>query len=237
MPAALTTPPPSYQPLSGPETAFLKARQVVDEREGSHIRRANHWRLVALGNSALSLVLSAGLIVQSTQVRIEPYVVEIGAGEQVRVVKNAAQSDYQPQAALIKKALADWLIAVRSVSSDPIVVRQNWLNAYHWVTPKGKVQLDAFAQAEDPFALVGKATRSIQQIQVSQLPHTQTYRVEWVERTWSSNGAPQGQPQAYVGTHTLVTLKPKTAQALQDNPLGIYIDGFEWTQLATQDGE
>ncbi len=236
MSSPLTTPLPNYKPATAPETAFSRARQIVDDREGSHILRANHWRLAAFGSLCTSLVLSVGLIVQSTKARIEPYVVEVMNGEQVRVIKGAAQSDYRPKPAFVEKALKEWLVSVRSISSDPIVVRNNWLKAYKFVTPKGKVQLDAFAQSEDPFSLVGVMTRSVQEIHVSHIPHSQSYRVEWLEQTWTVSGVPQGEPQSYLGTHTLETLKPKTAQALEDNPLGVYVDGFEWT-LMLNNGE
>lgn len=236
MSSELMNPLPSFKPDENPETAFLRAQQVVDEREGSLLVRAYHWRVAALGSIGVSLVLSAGLIVQSTKARVEPYVVEIVNGERVRAIRQAAQSEYVPHTAIVKKALHEWLIAVRTVSSDPIVVRENWLRAYKFVSPKGKAQLDAFAQLEDPFSLVGKSTRSIQQVHINRIPNSQTYRVEWIEQTWSTNGAPQGDPQTYVGTHTLITRKPRTEQALKDNPLGVFVDGFEWSLLLSEEG-
>lgn len=44
---------------------------------------------------------------------------------------------------------------VRSLSIDPIVVRQNWLDAYDYTTDKGAAVLNDYASKNDPFAHIG----------------------------------------------------------------------------------
>ena len=47
---------------------------------------------------------------------------------------------------------------MRSLSIDPVVVRQNWLKAYNFVTDKAAVTLNEYARGNDPFAKVGRET-------------------------------------------------------------------------------
>ena len=61
---------------------------------------------------------------------------EVAAGGQVRAVGEAA-TPYKPNDAQIAYRLARFLADVRSLSIDPIVVRQNWLEAYNYTTDKG----------------------------------------------------------------------------------------------------
>ena len=51
---------------------------------------------------------------------------------------------------------------VRSLSIDPIVVRQNWLDAYDYTTDKGAVVLNEYARVSDPFARIGKESVTVQ---------------------------------------------------------------------------
>ena len=60
-----------------PETPYQRAAQVWDERIGSARVQARNWRLMALGGLALSATLSGGLLWQSMQGRIVPYVVAV----------------------------------------------------------------------------------------------------------------------------------------------------------------
>src|SRR5438132_1489942 len=84
-----------YSQTEEPITPYQKAAQVWDERMGSARVQAKNWRLMAFGSLALSLALAAGLIWQSSQSRITPYVVEVDKLGEVRAVGPAVQS-YEP---------------------------------------------------------------------------------------------------------------------------------------------
>ena len=75
---------------------------------------------------------------------------------QVRAVGEAA-TPYRPSDAQIAYHLGRFIGLVRSLSIDPIVVRQNWLDAYDYTTDKGAVVLNEYARVNDPFARIGKS--------------------------------------------------------------------------------
>jgi type IV secretory pathway TrbF-like protein len=67
-----------------------------------------------------------------------------------------ATADYTPSDPQIAWYLAQFIQDVRAVPADPIVVRQNWLQAYDFTTTAGASALNEYARADDPFAKLGK---------------------------------------------------------------------------------
>ena len=105
--------------------------------------------------------MAGGLVWRSAQSMVTPYVVEVDSAGQVRAVGEAA-NPYQPQDAQIAHHLARFIERVRSLSIDPVVVRQNWLEAYHSTTDRGATTLNDYARANDPFTRVGKESVTVE---------------------------------------------------------------------------
>ena len=55
-----------------------------------------------------------------------------------------------------------FLAKVRSILADPVVLRQNWLDAYNYVTDKGAFALNDDARTNDPFSKVGKTQIAVE---------------------------------------------------------------------------
>src|SRR5690242_19687808 len=122
-----------YSDTPEPITPYQRAAQEWDERIGSARVQANNWRLTAVGAISLAVILSAGMIWQSSQSRVTPYVVEVDKLGEARAVTPAVDS-YKPTEAQIAWYIARFITNVRSLSTDPVVVRQNWLQAYDFTT-------------------------------------------------------------------------------------------------------
>ena len=146
-----------YGETPEPVTPYQKAAQVWDERIGSARVQAHNWRLMALGSLALSLILAAILLWVGRSGSTVPYIVEVDPKGGARAVGPALET-YRPSDAQIAFHLARFVDNVRSLSSDPVVVRQNWLKAYDFVTDKAAVTLNEYARENDPFAKVGRET-------------------------------------------------------------------------------
>ena len=66
-----------YGRTPAPVTPYQKAAQVWDDRIGSARVQARNWRLMAFGSLILSAGLASGLVWQSTQGTVTPWVVEV----------------------------------------------------------------------------------------------------------------------------------------------------------------
>ena len=118
-----------------PVTPYQRAGQVWDERIGSARVQARNWRLMAFGGLLLSTGLSAGLLWQSMQSRVVPYVVEVDRLGEARAVAPVGE-EYRPTDPQIAWHLGRFIAGVRSVSLDPVLMRQNWLEAYEFLSER-----------------------------------------------------------------------------------------------------
>src|SRR5215470_6053647 len=170
----------TYGETPQPVTPYQKAAQVWDQRIGSSRAQAHNWRLMALGSLTLAFLLAAILLVVGRGASTIPYIVEVDPRGGARAVGPAAEV-YKPSDAQIAFHLARFVDNVRSLSIDPVVVRQNWLKAYDYVADKAILTLNAYARDADPFAKVGRETVGVEVTSVVRASET-SFQVRWVER-------------------------------------------------------
>ncbi len=215
-----------YSKTPIPETPYQAAQQLWDERIGSSRVQAKNWRLMAFGSLTLAFVTAGGLILYSARSTITPYVVEVDRTGQVLGVGPAVEA-YHPQTAEIAYFLSRFIEDVRSVPLDPVVLRQNWLEAYDYVTPRGAAMLNAYARANNPFAHVGQRTVTVQVRSIVRVSGS-SFQAQWTEQTFA-NGALVS-TERWTGILTIVIHTPHDVVSLSKNPLGIYIDGLDWSR-------
>lgn len=223
-----------YGRTAEPETPFQRAGQLWDERIGTARAQARNWRVMALGGLILSTGLSAALLWQSQQSRVIPYVVEVDRLGQARAVV-PADRDYQPTDPQIAWHLARFISDVRSVSLDPVLMRQNWLSAYDFVTGRGARFLGDYARSANPFAAVGTKTVSVQVTSVVRASD-RSFEVKWTESEFERGSLVA--TSRWTGILSVVIRQPGSTETLRRNPLGLYIDAIDWTrELETNPSE
>jgi type IV secretion system protein VirB5 len=209
-----------------PETAYQRAGQLWDERIGSARVQAKNWRLLAIGAMGVAAVQAVGIIWLAHQSRVVPYVVQIDRLGAALAVAPAAEH-YQPNDAQIAYFLAHFIGDVRALSSDPVVVRGNWLEAYDFATDHGSVFLNDFAQQNDPFAHVGQRTVSVQVTSVVRVSDA-SFQVKWIEQTYDHDAL--AKTEHWTAILSVVTKDPPNADVLRKNPLGLYVNGINWSR-------
>lgn len=209
-----------------PETPYQRAGQLWDERIGSARVQARNWRLMAFGTLGLSSAMALGLIWQSLQSRVVPYVVEVDRLGEARAV-TPAEAGYQPTDPQIGWQLARFIEDVRGVSLDPVLMRRNWLQAYDFVTEKGALFLGDYVRVRQPFARLGERTVSIQVSSVLRASD-RSFQVKWVETEYE-RGSLAGSSR-WTAILTVATKAPRSADSLRRNPLGIYVEAIDWSR-------
>lgn len=209
-----------------PSTPFQRAGQLWDERIGSARVQARNWRLIAFGMLGLSSAITGGLIWQSLQSRVVPYVVEVDRLGEARAT-SPAEAAYHPTDPQIAWHLARFIENVRSISLDPVLMRSNWLSAYDFVTERGGRFLDAYARGADPFGHIGEKTVSVQVTSVLRASD-RSFQVDWTETAFD-RGTPAGVSH-WTGILTVMMKPPTSADTLRRNPLGVYVDAIDWSR-------
>jgi type IV secretion system protein VirB5 len=215
-----------YGTTPAPETPYQKAGQVWDERIGSARVQAKNWRLAFFGMLALSGGLAAGLVWQSARGTITPWVVQVDKLGQAQAVAPAV-ADYQPTDPQIAWHLARFIEEVRQIPADPIVLRQNWLDAYNYVTDKGALSLNDYARIADPFSKIGKQQVAVDVSSVIRASDD-SFRVEWVERHYIDDALTSTERWSAILTITVQT--QTDAERLKTNPLGVYVNALNWSK-------
>jgi len=209
-----------------PETPYQRAGQVWDDRIGSARVQAQNWRLAFFGTLALSGALAAGLIWQSTRGTVTPWVVQIDKLGEAQAVAPAI-ADYRATDPQIAWHLARFIEEVRSVPADPVVLRQNWLDAYNYVTDKGALALNDYARTNDPFAQIGKTQIAVEVSSVIRASDD-SFQVMWIERHYVDDSL--AATEHWSAILTIVVQTPTDAERLKKNPLGVYVNALNWSK-------
>ena len=219
-----------YGTAPEPETPYQRAAQVWDDRIGSARVQAQSWRLAFFGTLALSGGLASGLIWQGARGTIVPWVVQVDKFGEAQAVA-PANADYAPTDPQIAFHLARFIEQIRSVPSDPIIVRQSWLRAYDFTTDKGALALNDYARTNDPFANIGKQQVAVDVTSVIRASAT-SFRVAWVERLYQDGAL--AETTRWSAILSIVVQTPRTPDALRKNPLGLFVNAINWSKELAQ---
>jgi len=219
-----------YSQTPQPVTPYQAAAQAWDERIGSARVQARNWRSMAFGCLALALTASGGLVWRAGQSLVTPYVIEVDKAGEVRAVGEAA-TPYRPTDAQIAFHLAHFISNVRSLATDPVIVRQSWLEAYQYTTDQGAATLNDYARVSDPFARIGQVSVAVEIVSVVRAS-SDSFQVRWTERCYSHGSL--STTERWTAILSIVIQPPRTEERLRHNPLGIYVNGLSWSkELAT----
>lgn len=222
-------------PLKGPSrfgetppaaTPYQRAGQEWDQRLGSARVQAANWRLMSLGLLAMSAGLSAGLVGLSLRGGVTPWVVEVDRLGEPRVVAPAIQGA-RPTDGMIAWTLSRFIADVRTVSSDPVLMRQAWLRAYDFTDQSGAAALSDYARRADPFAEVGKTQVTVTVASMVRASPT-SFRVAWTEQRYADGQLTATERWSAILTVTIVP--PRDPDRLRANPMGVFVSAISWSK-------
>lgn len=217
----------SYESHPKQQSPFARAAQVWDDRIGGVRVQARNWRLMAFASFGLTVALAGGLIYQSTQTRVEAYVVEIDPAGRPGQVQLLGER-YEPTAAQISFHVSELVRKTRSRPIDPVVLKQNWDTAYRFLAGDAVVAMNDYAARADPFGTAKRDTAvAVEVVSVVQRSDG-SFQVRWKETTYERGN--QTKANYWTGLFTTKVMPPRTSRAVFDNPLGVYVTNFNWTE-------
>lgn len=211
-----------------PASPAERAKAQHDKRIGSVVVQAYNWRRISLGLLIACIVLSVGLVWQSMKSQVIPYVVTVN--ESTGEIKKAGafvEADYTPQEPEIKYFIAEFVKNARSVGYDPVVYASQQKKAQAYMTQNAAQKYNN--KYADSQQRVGKVAVSVKNISVQKVPESEySFLVRWIEETVDiQSSAFKDIPMS--GTFSYTRL-PVQEENILNNPLGIYITGFDFIQ-------
>lgn len=205
------------------ETPYARARQEWDDRIGSARVQAKNWRTMALLALLASILLIILLGVTLSQNKTTVFVAEVTKSGQV-VNVSALKQAYSPNQAQKEYFIAQFIKNSRSLPLDPVVAKQNWLNAYAYLSEGAAAELTADMKKAKPEEQLGKVATTVTISDINALSPN-SFQVDWHEDTVDINGKPISSTN-YSGVFSTTVIAPKNTQAILKNPLGIFITQF-----------
>jgi type IV secretion system protein VirB5 len=200
---------------------YEKALDLWTERLASARLQASSWRFAAAGLACVCLALGLALTVVAGRAQVTPWIVQADRlGETVTTSSQAGP----PSDARIAYFLARFVKNVRSLSTDPVVVRANWTDALGYVTARGARMLDDYAADARPFMRVGLRSVTVEIIYIVRAS-ANSFEIRWRENSYGKIA----NCKLYTGVAE-ITLKPANSADVLKNPIGFYIDSFRWSR-------
>ena len=225
--------------VSEERNQLIAARNEFSNAFGDLARGKRNWQVMAFTLVGLVAVLAVAYIRLASSARLIPYVVEVDRLGQVVAAGLVDQLRAPGPAAgrLAARALhpehphgvAD---PGRAGSGRP--VRQ----AYAFLGPEAAGFLnDYFAHPEnDPRLLGTRLSRLVSVTSVLRVPKSDVWKLRWTEEERPLEGGQPPRTRAWEAYATVHLAPPATADAVEDNPLGLKIASLTWTEIAETTG-
>jgi type IV secretion system protein VirB5 len=218
----------SYKPVDAPNPFREGQDKAYADILLDKMKEARWWRLTGAGCLALfaaSIVISYATLRAQKTVPVLVNVMPSGEAQYLGEVRqNGAAA--APEAAIQYQA-RKFVTNLRSVSTDRQVLYNNIDECYAMITSSYEPVLTRSLRSASPFDLVGKLRRSIEVESVLKITGN-SYQIDWTETVTEQAGSPK---HARFRALVTVRLLPVTDASIKKNPLGIYVENFEMTEL------
>ncbi len=135
------------KPERAPITPYATARRQWDDRLGTVVMNAKHWRLGFFGLLFATLSLTGGILYAMTRSLVEPVVITVDKNTGVtNVVGKPSEQKYTPQQNEISYFLGHLIRLLRTVPLDPVIVRSQWNEAYRFMRQSAATKLNDWAR-------------------------------------------------------------------------------------------
>jgi type IV secretory pathway TrbF-like protein len=221
-----------------PGDAIRSGHEDWNDRIKRAIAGETSWKYTAWAVLAL-LAASGGYNVFQAQQSKTVQVVHVVHDKVGNIITVQAEGEglSKPTPAMIAAALKQWITNVRTVGVDVMALRRAITDAYKPIgSAESRGMLDRFYQGNDPFKRATMETVNLSDpVAIPPPPATlgkddlQTWRVQWTEQVLGRDGIPRSLTNWFL-TVTFTITAPKSKQEADDNPDGIHIISFAWTQ-------
>lgn len=189
---------------------------------------ARRWRLTGIGSLVLFAASLAFFIYAVSLQKTVPVLVNVmPTGEAQYLGEVRQNAAFQVPEAAVQYQVRKFVTNLRSVPTDPQVLYNNIEECYAMATSSYEPVMTRNLRAASPFDMVGKSRRTAEIESVLKTTGS-SYQVDWTETVTDASGHPK---RARMRALVTVKLLPPTDAAVKKNPLGIYIENYEMTEL------
>jgi len=174
---------------------------------------------------AVALILFFTAIRQQKTIPVLVNVMPTGESQYLGEVRQ--NGSFQVPEAAIFFDIRAFVTKIRSIPTDYQVLYDNVDDCFQMALKSYEPIMRDFILKDNPFELVGKLRRSVE---IESVLHVtgRSYQVNWSETAIENSSSPK--KTKYRAVVTVLLINP-TDKTIKRNPLGIYIENFEMTEL------
>lgn len=182
------------------------------------------WRLAALGTGTLCVLLFGTLEISATRHTAVPYAITV---DQLGTLRAAEATDVRPRPtdAQIAFLITQFVEDIRSLSTDPVVVRTKWARAYAMTTPRAVDALNRYAIDSARFTKIGKHAITAKVTSVVRASD-EAFEVHWREVIFEKGASIRSELLA--GFVKVVFKKSAAVNTVIGTSFGVYVDEIEF---------
>ena len=207
---------------------YINGRREWNERYGSYIQRANTWRMAAFICMGIALIAVIGMAYIGAQNKLVPYMVEVDKLGQAVAVRRADVAS-APDSRIVKAQIASFIESCRSVYTD-FAAQKSLIDTCYSMVKRGSPaynKLNNFYAGNTPFKRAESETVGIELHSVIPMSD-KTWRSEWKETKYDRAGVIISQFE--MSAITTVSINPPLDEAnILVNPMGVFVDDFNWS--------
>lgn len=214
--------------LKNPDNPYLAARYEWNERYGSSTRAATAWRTIGVLSMTMAVIGFGYGLYQSSQVKLVPYIVEVDKLGNSVSGGFPAQIEYADER-VVRAMLGTWVSNFRSITPDT-VVQKGYIDRTYAMLRKSDPsteKVNNWFRNNSPFDRARTATVSVEVSNVVALSN-KSYQIDWAEVERDRSGK-ELRTRRWRGVATVTLSPPQDEAIIRLNPIGLYLQDFDWT--------
>ena len=227
-----------YLPKGNPTDIFDKDAKGMFQSDLMNLAYDKH---LAKQRNLLYIILIIICVLATVYVTVsasyKTYVVRVdNTTGQIELAGELKSTNYNPQEAEVKYFLSDFVRKIRTIPLDPILYKNNWNNAQHYLTPQAAQKLNNLIAGENQLARLGHSTTQIKIRSIQAQPgQIATYQVRWSEEEYNIAGGSSGRQDYYVALFSVYVAPPSREEDVLVNPLGLKIADLNYARESTKE--
>jgi type IV secretory pathway TrbF-like protein len=211
---------------------YIEARGAFVSVYEDLAKGKRNWQLAALavvGILAVQTIAFARLALTS---RVTPYLVEVDRLGRV-VALGPVEPLRQTETRLVVSQLVLFIESARTVVPSDAAEADIIRRAYAYADQGAATFLNAYFgdPRNDPRVLGRSMSRSVEVTSVLRVPKGETWRVQWTETEYPTGAGGEVKTTAWEGYLAIRVTPPATTEAVERNPLGVYITSMSWSRV------
>jgi len=185
------------------------------------------WRTFIGAGVLVAFAISLFFFIYAVRLQTTvPVLVNVMPSGETQFLGEVRQGATQVPEAAIVFQVRTFVTNLRSVSTDHQVMYNNIDDLFHMMTQRFAQIMTRTLREDSPFDMVGRVRRTVEIESVLRITE-RSYQVDWTETTTD----PFGRATARMRAVVTVALLPPTDQIMRRNPLGIFVENMEMTEI------